>query len=56
MCLLQEPAYLHARTMYDITAMKHRKLKFGAACIGIVSAGLIVPYTAVHWQLTKAAG
>ena len=52
---LQEPAYLHAPNMYNITAMKHRKLKFGAACLGIVGAGIGVPYLAVHWQISKAA-
>ena len=53
---LQEPAYLHAEHMYDIKSMKHRKLKFGLACSGIVASGVVLPWMCVHWQLKKAGG
>ncbi|KAK9801892.1 hypothetical protein WJX73_008412 [Symbiochloris irregularis] len=48
--------YLHAEHMYEIWNMKHRKLKWGLACAGVVSAGFIIPSFAIHWQKSKAAG
>lgn len=45
--------YLHAENMYEIWNMKHRKLKWGLACAGVVSAGFIIPSFAIHWQKSK---
>ena len=36
--------------------MTNRKLKFGAACIGLLVTGTGIPAFAIHWQNSKAAG
>eukprot|EP00227_Mantoniella_beaufortii_P012570 CAMPEP_0197575038 /NCGR_PEP_ID=MMETSP1326-20131121/580_1 /TAXON_ID=1155430 /ORGANISM="Genus nov. species nov., Strain RCC2288" /LENGTH=96 /DNA_ID=CAMNT_0043137733 /DNA_START=51 /DNA_END=341 /DNA_ORIENTATION=- len=49
-----EPAYIHAPEMYDIGAMKYRKLTIGTAILSIVLIGGSIPVYAVHFQQTKA--
>jgi hypothetical protein len=46
--------YIHAPTMYDITKMKNRKLKFGLGVFGGVAFGTFVPIFAVFHQQHKA--
>ena len=36
-----------------IAQIKHKKLKWGIACTGIVVAGGSIPAFAVHWQKAK---
>ncbi|CAM6105169.1 unnamed protein product [Calypogeia fissa] len=47
--------YIHAPTMYNLTKMKGRKLKFGILVFGGVAAGTLVPILAVCFQQSKAA-
>lgn len=35
---------IHAPSMYNITAMKNRKLKFGLAVGGVVVGGCAIPW------------
>ncbi|BBM98718.1 hypothetical protein MPTK1_1g15700 [Marchantia polymorpha subsp. ruderalis] len=48
--------YIHAPTMYNITAIKNRKLKFGVAVFGGVAVGIIVPMYAYCLQQNRAKG
>jgi hypothetical protein len=48
--------YIHAETMYNLTAMKGRTIKFGALVWGGVSIGIVVPLIACHFQQQKAKG
>lgn len=48
--------YIHAETMYNITAMTNRKVKFGALVWGGVSAGILIPLIACGHQQRKAKG
>ena len=41
---LQEPDYVHAKNMYNITSMTNRKLKFGLGIGGVVALGCAVPW------------
>lgn len=47
--------YIHAPTMYNLTQMKGRKLKFGILVFGGVAAGTLLPIFAVCFQQNKAA-
>lgn len=42
--------------MYNITAMKHRKLKWAAGTIFLVGSGVAIPAWAVHWTQAKRMG
>lgn len=48
--------YIHAETMYNLTAMTNRKMKFGALVWGGVFAGTVIPLIAVSFQQAKARG
>lgn len=48
--------YIHAPSMYNITAIKNRKIKFGAAVAGLVGLGAAIPWIAAQWQFKKARG
>jgi hypothetical protein len=48
--------YIHAEHMYDITAMKNRKVKMAAGVFGSLAIGIMVPIWAVQYQLKKAGG
>ncbi len=54
-CCLQED-YLHAEHMYNIPAMKNRKLKFGSAIVAVVGLGSAIPWIACEFQFMKARG
>lgn len=42
--------YVHAPNMYNITAMKSRKLKFGLGVAGVVGGGAAIPWVGrVKW-------
>ncbi|RMZ52987.1 hypothetical protein APUTEX25_001106 [Auxenochlorella protothecoides] len=38
-----EPDYVHAPSMYNLPAMKNRKLKFGLSVGGVVALGIALP-------------
>ena len=42
--------------MYNITAIKNRKLKFGAATLALLGLGTGIPFIAAAWQQKKARG
>ncbi|KAG0556752.1 hypothetical protein KC19_11G076900 [Ceratodon purpureus] len=48
--------YIHADHMYNITAMKNRKLKMGVGVFGSLAIGIMVPIWAVQFQMKKAGG
>lgn len=45
--------YIHAEHMYNITAMKNRKIKFALGTITLVGLGVGIPALAVHWTQAK---
>lgn len=46
--------YIHAEHMYNLPAMKHRKLKMGIGVFGVLAIGTFVPIGAVIFQQRKA--
>jgi len=48
--------YIHAEHMYDITAMKNRKVKMALGVFGSLALGTFVPIWAVHFQMKKQGG
>jgi len=48
-----EPAYIHAKHMYDVGATKNRKLVFGVATAAIVLIGGYIPVFAIQFQQNK---
>ncbi|XP_024356743.1 uncharacterized protein [Physcomitrium patens] len=48
--------YIHADHMYDITAMKNRKLKMAVGTFGALAIGIVVPIWAVQFQMKKQGG
>lgn len=50
------PEYEHAETMYNLPAMKNRKMKFGIGVFGSVAMGAILPVVACNFQQRKAKG
>lgn len=48
--------YIHAETMYNLTAMTGRNMKFGALVWGGVGIGIFVPMIACNFQQRKARG
>ncbi|KAG0584893.1 hypothetical protein KC19_3G243300 [Ceratodon purpureus] len=48
--------YIHAETMYNLTAMTGRNVKFGALVWGGVATGIFVPLIACSFQQRKAKG
>jgi len=48
--------YIHAEHMYDITAMKNRKVKMALGVFGALAFGTVVPIFAVHFQMKKQGG
>lgn len=48
-----EPAYIHAKRMYDVGATKNRKLVFGVATAAIVLIGGYIPVFAIQFQQNK---
>ncbi|KAL6772041.1 hypothetical protein ACKKBG_A28740 [Auxenochlorella protothecoides x Auxenochlorella symbiontica] len=51
-----EPDYVHAPSMYNLPAMKNRKLKFGLSVGGVVALGIALPVIACQWQQIRARG
>eukprot|EP00238_Polyblepharides_amylifera_P005295 CAMPEP_0196574736 /NCGR_PEP_ID=MMETSP1081-20130531/4386_1 /TAXON_ID=36882 /ORGANISM="Pyramimonas amylifera, Strain CCMP720" /LENGTH=63 /DNA_ID=CAMNT_0041892845 /DNA_START=172 /DNA_END=363 /DNA_ORIENTATION=+ len=49
-----EPAYVHAKHMYNLGEMTNRKLKFGVAVSGALVTGLGIPVFAVWFAQWKA--
>ncbi|KAL3685678.1 hypothetical protein R1sor_003700 [Riccia sorocarpa] len=47
--------YLHAPHMYDLPAMKQRKLKMGLLVFGGLAFGSVVPIIATEYQKSKYA-
>lgn len=48
--------YIHAETMYNLTAMQGRTMKFGALVWGGVATGIFIPLIACNFQQRKAKG
>ncbi|DBA87668.1 hypothetical protein WJX77_012215 [Trebouxia sp. C0004] len=48
--------YIHAKHMYSIQKMPHRKIKIAIACSSMLILGAGIPTIAVMWQKHKAAG
>lgn len=53
---LQDPDYVHAKHMYNITGMTNRKLKFGLGTIAVAGGGAAVTAIAVNHAQSKAKG
>ncbi|CEF96550.1 unnamed product [Ostreococcus tauri] len=51
-----EPAYIHAKHMYDVGATKNRKLVFGLATFSVVFLGTAIPIYAINFQQSKTQG
>ncbi|RRT36227.1 hypothetical protein B296_00057914 [Ensete ventricosum] len=50
-----EPFYIHAKHMYNLERMKHRKLKVTLGVLSAFGIGVAVPIYAVIFQQKKAA-
>ena len=50
-----EPDYVHARNMYNLDHIRHRKLKMRLAVFTAFSIGVFVPIYAVVFQQKKAS-
>ncbi|XP_024380202.1 uncharacterized protein [Physcomitrium patens] len=48
--------YIHAESMYNLTAMSGRSVKFGALVWGGVLTGILVPLCACNFQQRKPRG
>eukprot|EP00976_Prorocentrum_cordatum_P029304 596432-Prorocentrum_minimum.AAC.1 len=51
-----EPAYVHAKNMYDIQAMPNRTMKWAVSFVAALGFGFGVPVLAVVHQQKKASG
>mmetsp|Transcript_19112 Transcript_19112/g.41836 ORF Transcript_19112/g.41836 Transcript_19112/m.41836 type:complete len:85 (+) Transcript_19112:69-323(+) len=51
-----DPAYVHAKNMYDIQSMPNRTAKWAVAFVASLSFGFGVPVIAVMHQQKKASG
>ncbi|KAI3685199.1 hypothetical protein L6452_34436 [Arctium lappa] len=51
-----EPAYLHAKHMYNLDQMKNQKLTMSLGVLTAFSIGVGVPIYAVVFQQKKASG
>ena len=52
----QEPDYVHAKHMYDITSIKGRKWKFGVGTFAVAGGGAAVTAIAVNHAQSKVKG
>lgn len=52
----QGPDYIHAKHMYDVQGMTHRKLKWGLGTVGLVGGGAGVVAIAIGHAQSKAKG
>ncbi|XP_047319691.1 uncharacterized protein LOC124923764 [Impatiens glandulifera] len=50
-----EPAYIHAKHMYNLDQMKHQKIKVTLGVLTAFSIGVAVPIIAVVFQQKKTA-